>query len=230
MQSSMTPDSRLLTALPYLKTGCRVIDVGTDHAYLPIYLVQQGIASAVLACDINRGPIESARANIHSAQLDAQIQTLQTDGLNGTSFFSPDNILIFGMGGELILRILRDAEWVKNPNIGLILQPMSRANLLRRFLVENGFCIEGESLSYEGKYYQTIATRYCGVIERYSEEEEILGRWNLQTPSPLFEGFLKHEISVYEAILKGKQQSLAADASYERHIIQLLKQRLEEIK
>ena len=222
------PDSRLRSAIPYLKKGGRVIDVGTDHAYLPIYLVREGIVREALACDINRGPIDSARSNIASAGLERQISTLQTDGLHGAEGFAPDDVMIFGMGGELIVRILSEAPWVKDGSIGLILQPMSRAHTLRAWLCENGFAITGESLTYEDKYYQTIAARYApDASERYSEEECLLGKRNIAEPSPLFEGFLRHEIGVYEAILAGKSRSCTADTRDETRILKFLRERLE---
>jgi len=224
------PDARLQSAIPYLKKGGSVIDVGTDHAYLPIYLVREGIVHKALACDINRGPIESARANIAAAGLSDRIDTLQTDGLHGTDAFAPDNVMIFGMGGELIVKILSEAPWIKSDSIGLILQPMSRAHILRRWLSENGFCIEGESLSMVDRHYQTVYARYNpDAVTVYSEEECILGKWNIERNPPLFEGFLRHEISVYEAILRGKSKSESADTRDETRILKFLKERLERI-
>lgn len=230
MQTELRPDSRLLSAVPYLTVHGRVADVGTDHAYLPIYLVRNGISSEALACDINQGPIESARANIAAAGLSERIGTLHTDGLHGVESFHPDDVMIFGMGGELIVRILDEAPWVMNEKIGLVLQPMSRAHLLRAYLLEKGFAIVGETLSYEEKYYQTIAARYCGRSETYTEEELLLGKWNIETVPPLFGGFLRHEIGVHEAILRGKSRSQTADTAYEEHILQRLKARLEKIR
>ncbi|MBQ8311008.1 MAG: SAM-dependent methyltransferase [Clostridia bacterium] len=224
------PDSRLQSAIPYLKKGGRVIDVGTDHAYLPIYLVKQGIVGAALACDINRGPIDSARANIAAAGFTDRISTLQTDGLHGTEAFTPDDVMIFGMGGELIVKILSEAPWIRTSGIGLILQPMSRAHVLRRWLTENGFAIMGETLTHVDKYYQTIAARYApDRAERYDGEECILGKLNILDKPPLFEGFLRHEIGVYEAILNGKAKSAHADTRDETRILNFLKQRLETL-
>lgn len=224
------PDARLKSAIPYLKKGGRVIDVGTDHAYLPIYLVREGIVQQALACDINRGPIESARSNIATAGLSDQIDTLQTDGLHGAESFAPDDVMIFGMGGELIVKILSEASWLKSEEIGLILQPMTRAHMLRQWLTENGFCIEGEALSMVDRHYQTIYARYNpSAVTLYSEEEYILGRWNIEQNSPLFEGFLRHEIGVYEAILHGKSKSDSADTRDEERILKFLKERLEKI-
>ena len=230
MQTELRPDSRLLSAVPYLSVGGRVADIGTDHAYLPIYLVQSGICAEALACDINQGPIESARANIAAAGLSDRIATLRTDGLHGVENFCPDNIMIFGMGGELIIRILEEAPWTMNEKIGLVLQPMSRAHLLRAYLLEHGFAITGEMISYEDKYYQTIAARYCGEKQSYTEEELLLGRWNIDRTPPHFEGFLRHEIGVYEAIIKGKSRSRTADTADEERIVNILNTRLEKLK
>ena len=230
MQTIPTLSARLMSALPYLKKGGAVIDVGTDHAYLPIFLVREGISSRALACDINRGPIESAERNIAAAGFACQIDTLCTDGLHATEGFDPDNILIFGMGGELIIRILSEAPWVKDANVGLVLQPMTRAHLLRRWLLENGFAIVGETITHEDRYYQTISARYCGKNEEYTEEELLLGRLNIENNAPNLRGFIEHEIGVWEAIRRGKSQSANADTSDEDRTLQFLSERLETLK
>ncbi len=217
--------ARLCSAVPYITRGGCVADIGTDHAYLPIYLVREGIAACAVACDINEGPIRSARANIDAAGFSGVIDTLLTDGLHGVDAYAPDDVLIFGMGGELIVKILSEAPWVRNASVGLILQPMSRANILRRFLAENGFCIIGETISFEEKYYQTIAARYTGERYAYSETECRVGRLNIQTRPVLFEPFVRHEIHVLDNILAGKACSKDADTSAERE----LKQKLEEL-
>ncbi len=224
------PDRRLLSAIPYLKKGGRVADIGTDHAYLPIYLVAEGYVSKALAADINEGPVESARANIARAGLGGSIHTLLTDGLHGVEDFHPDDILIFGMGGELILRILKEAPWVRDSSVGLVLQPMSRAHLLRRWLTANGFAIVGESLTREDKYYQTIHARFGLVQDKpYTEAEELLGRRSLLLDTAHREGFVCHELAVLERIKHGKCASATADTSEEERLIAALTQELEEL-
>ena len=225
LQLSVTPDTRLLSAVPYLTRGGSVADVGTDHAYLPIYLVQEGIVSHALACDINEGPILSARKNIAEAGLLDRIDTLQTDGLHGVEAYSPDNIMIFGMGGELIARILSEAPWIKRESVGLILQPMSRVSVLREWLLKNGFAIVGETVTFEDKYYQTVCARYCGERSSYSAVELQVGRLNISNRPPHFEGLVRHEIAVLDAIIRGKSRSESADVAEELR----LKQDLEEL-
>ena len=229
MSTLSRPDNRLLSAVSYLTRGGRCIDVGTDHAYLPIYLVSEGIVSHAMACDINQGPLDSAKEHICSAGLETQIDTFLTDGLQGLEAFDADDIMIFGMGGELIIKILDEAPWVRNEGIGLILQPMSRANLLRKYLVENGFEILGETLSQSGKIYQTIHARFCGKSDSYTEEELLLGRRNIEENPPLFSAFVAHELEVCKRVLKGKELSATACAEEERKMIEILTKRLESL-
>ena len=227
MQENRSIDigARLQSALPYITPGGCVADIGTDHAYLPIHLVREGMISHAVACDINEGPIESARMHIAAAGFSDRIDTLLTDGLHGVEQYAPDDILIFGMGGELIVKILSEAPWIKNERIGLILQPMSRASVLRRWLCENGFLITGETLSFEDKYYQTLVARYTGKTEHYTETELAVGRLNIGARPPLFDGFVRHEIEVLNKILVGKSKSENADTAAEKQ----MKRNLEEL-
>jgi tRNA (adenine22-N1)-methyltransferase len=208
------PDSRLQSAVPYIRQGAIVADIGTDHAYLPIELVRRGVAKRAVACDINRGPIERAAEHIKEAGLEGLIDTLQTDGLLGVEHYSPDHILIFGMGGELIARILSDADWVRNECITLVLQPMTRAETLRRWLLSSGFSIVGETVSFEEQYYQTICARFGGKTETYSEGELLIGKHYTREMIPYLIGMITRRIDVLAAAAEGKKkgnQDISAD-------------------
>ena len=218
-------DARLGAALPFLRGGV-MADVGTDHAYLPIAALQQGLATFAVATDIHKGPAEVAAAHLSANGVGAdRAAVLLTDGLHGAESFGADDVMIFGMGGELIVRILAEADWVKDPAVGLILQPMTRIATLREWLLQNGFEITGETITYEDKFYQTVAARYSGEIGKYDPVELLLGRHNLNTRPPLFEGLVRHEIHVLNAIVNGKSKSLSADVSEELRMIA----RLEEL-
>ncbi|MBR5124243.1 MAG: SAM-dependent methyltransferase [Clostridia bacterium] len=165
MPIKLTP--RLLTAVSYVRGSRLVADIGTDHAYLPIYLCEQrkltpvtvgsGETLCAVAADINKGPVERADEHIAAARLTKYIKTVQTDGLTGLDLYDPQDILIFGMGGELIASILAAAPWVNVPGKRLILQPMTHAEKLREYLLAAGYSIVGETLSREGdRIYQTI--------------------------------------------------------------------------
>lgn len=175
----LTP--RLETAVPYVRPEHLTADVGTDHAYLPIYLCASGRLTPVpvppdvpllagqtypsalcaIASDINKGPVDRAALHVRAAGLQDRVLTVRTPGLEGLEPFSPTNIIIFGMGGELIASILEDAPWVCRADVRLILQPMTHAEKLRAFLFERGFRLAGETLSREeSRIYQTICAEY----------------------------------------------------------------------
>lgn len=225
MSNSGTPDNRLLSAIPYLREGGVVADIGTDHAYLPIEVCRRGICRRAVACDINEGPIRSARANIRSAGLTERIDTLCTDGLHGVEAYAPDDIVIFGMGGELIVRILRDAPWVRDARLRLILQPMSRAEVLRRYLWENGFTVVGETVSRADRLYQTICACYTGVPEPFDDAELLVGRDRFLLASPLAGDLLRQKIAVLGQIVAGKHAG-GADTAYEDALIRSLRNKL----
>lgn len=165
MPIKLTP--RLMTAVPFVRPGRLLADIGTDHAYLPIYLCEQrrltpvaagnGEVLCAVAADINKGPVERADEHIAAARLTAYIRTVQTDGLRGLDVYDPDDIVIFGMGGELIAAILEAAPWAAGTGKRLILQPMTHAEKLRAYLLSAGFAIVAETLSREGdRIYQTL--------------------------------------------------------------------------
>ena len=165
-----------------MRQGARFADIGTDHAYLPIALALDGKIRGAVASDINEGPVERGRKNIEEHALSDKISGVLTDGLSGIEPYAPDDILILGMGGELIARILECAPWTKSANIRLCLQPMTHAEVLRRYLIERGFEITDEKIVREGdKLYQLIlASHTTKKISPYSDEEFYLGRVNIQ--------------------------------------------------
>ena len=174
LRSEMTP--RLLTAASMVRKGAVVADVGTDHAYLPIYLVSAGVARRAVASDINQGPLSRAEANIQRFSLSSQISTRLTPGLAGIEEYAPTDILICGMGGELIASILEAAEFVRDPEIRLILQPMTSSRELRLWLSANGFAITEERLAKEKeKLYVVIAATYTGEPYTMSVEDSYIG-------------------------------------------------------
>ena len=219
--------ARLQSALAYLTAGGTVADIGTDHAYLPIEIIKKGLSRRAVACDINRGPIESAMRNIEAAGLSDRIDTVQTDGLHGVESYHPTDILIFGMGGELIVKILSEAPWVQNDGIGLILQPMSHAEILRRWLAENGFSVLGETLTYEEQYYQTIYARFCGEPYMPSEEELYFGKEILKSDSPLLKGYLTARAKTLRNVIAGKKKG-NADTALEARLVAKIEARLAE--
>lgn len=225
-------DRRLSTAIKYLRSGMKLADVGTDHAYLPIYAVMNGISSFAIASDINEGPINRAKLHIESYSLSDKIATLRTDGLRGLEVYSPDDIVIFGMGGELIVNILNNAPWVKTGNRRFILQPMTNADTVRSFLAENGFDIIGETLSEEtGKLYVTLCCEHTGKTESLSYAEALLGRYNIENAlsSPLFEKLTHRVLNTYQVRLDGKK-SAGINTTLEETVIKEISCVIEKIE
>ena len=152
---------RLDRIISLIRPGDCLADIGTDHAYVPIAAVSQGLCRRALACDIVPGPLERARANIAAAGLSERIEVLHGDGLKPLGAEQPDCIVIAGMGGPLMQRILREGGEKIGPNTQLILSPQSELMEFRTFLWESGMEIRREALiEEEGKFYVILD---CGL-------------------------------------------------------------------
>jgi tRNA (adenine22-N1)-methyltransferase len=144
-----------------VSSGTGLIDVGTDHGYLPVRLAQRAYTGFLYASDINPGPLAAARRTAREASVEDRIGFLLCDGLDDCPKDRIDTIVIAGMGGDLICRILDRAEWCLDGAYTLILQPMTKAEVLRYWLVNNGYCLEEERLVRDGgKLYQIIRARF----------------------------------------------------------------------
>lgn len=171
---------RLQCAAEQVRAGAFVADVGTDHAYLPIALVLDGTARGGVVTDIHRGPIERAREHIRLYGLEDRLTPICCDGLSDEACRTAEDILILGMGGELIADILARAPWTGQKGIRLILQPMTHAELLRAFLNGHGYSIVEERLAEEDRIYQILCAEYTGVTEAYTPLELLVGKKNLE--------------------------------------------------
>lgn len=170
-------DARLEAAARLVGEGT-VADIGSDHALLPIELVRRGTPRA-LASDINEGPCERARIHVRAAGLTDKITVKCCPGLDGIEEFAPDNIIIAGMGGELIASILGASDYPEKSECRLILQPMTMHGELRRFLAD-GYRITHETVVREGgKHYQLMAAVWDGERRTFTDAELRLGALNL---------------------------------------------------
>lgn len=154
---------RLAVCASFVRRGSAVADIGTDHALLPVWLVREGIASRAIASDINEGPISRARLNIEQHGMQDAITTVVADGLAGIAPGQVSDIVIAGMGGDLIAMILSAAEWVRDENVRLILQPMSHAERLREYLFSAGFAVtEEQAVIDSGRVYSVMCAHFAG--------------------------------------------------------------------
>jgi tRNA (adenine22-N1)-methyltransferase len=146
-----------------IPNGARVADIGADHGYLGIYLLQTGVASFVTASDVREQPLDSARANAARFGMTERMDFVLCDGLSGLTAETADAFVICGMGGDTIARILDECPWAADPRYTWVLQPNTSANDLRRYLGEHGWRIEQERLIDEGKFiYNLLQARYGG--------------------------------------------------------------------
>ena len=178
-------DFRLQTVASFVREGSRLADIGTDHALLPCALVASGHCPSAIASDIRVGPTEAARRSVTAAQLKTQVDVRLGGGLETVLPNEVDDVVIAGMGGETIAAILADAPWTKDAHYRLILQPMTRAEKLRRFLYENGYVIEEERIADDGKRcYTVLCVSYTGEVFVPTAEDCFVGKIPLPEGKP----------------------------------------------
>lgn len=149
---------RLETVISFVPARSRVADVGTDHGYVPIRLIEDGIAEHAIAMDVREGPLLRAKEHIAQYEMEDRIETRISDGLAGLKPGEADAVILAGMGGELMLQILRDGSHVREQISCFVLSPQSELELFRRGLEELGLVIRREAMVYEdGKYYTVMA-------------------------------------------------------------------------
>lgn len=219
-------NKRFDSIISQVRHGGSVADIGCDHAYVSCKLVQLGISSRVYASDIRPGPLRAAVKNIEKYGLTSQITARLADGLDGIEDFAPDDIIIAGMGGELIAEIISKSEYTKTSGVNLILQPMTSTYELRLFLSKNGFDIINELLCRDsGKIYEIILCTFTGKPYEISEELLHVG---IKTHSdPLFCEFVSNKTEKFSNIINGKRLS-CTECDYECDIVKKLKILLEE--
>ena len=216
----MLPDDRLKTAASLVTDGGVTADVGTDHGYIPIWLLQQGICRSAVASDINRGPLERARENGIRYGVADRLKLYLCDGLDGVE---PEengvtDICICGMGGELIGAIVCRSAYVKERRTNLILQPMSSGYELRKVLLEDGFVIREERLCQAaGRVYSCIRADYTGEKIVYTEGQLLVGR-EMSREDPLYPKWIERHKKALEKQIRGREAG-GLDTAYERAVL-----------
>ena len=200
--------NRLMTAAALVTQGYTLADVGTDHGYIPIYLLQQKKIPAAIAMDINEGPLERAKEHIALYGLQAYIQTRLSDGVEA--------VLIAGMGGGLVMHILKNGEKVCQSAKELILQPQSEIENVREFLREEGYAILAEDMVLEdGKFYPMMKVQYQGENAQKASEvlklSDLYGGLLLQNRHPVLKTFLEKEKLIYTGIKENLEKQPASE-------------------
>ena len=187
--------NRLLAAAGMVTKGNIVADIGCDHAYTSIYLCQAGIAPKVIAMDVNKGPLVGAKAHVEEAGLTEKIDIRLSDGLQRLVPDEADSVLLCGMGGLLMIKILSDYPEAVASLKELILQPQSEIGEVRRYLHKQGYEITKEHmLKEDGKFYVMMRAVKSDVPQAYETEcDYVYGKLLLEEKSPVLEEYLARE-------------------------------------
>ena len=162
------------------------VDVGTDHGYLPIHMAENGYKGKIFASDVNADPLNKAIRNAKEAGLSDKIDFFLCDGLEKCPRDEIDTIVVAGMGGDMIVKILDEGYWCMSSDYKLILQPMSKQEILRYWLVYNDFEINHElQLEENGTIYQIIVATFGGKT-KLNDAELYIGSYNLARDKQLY--------------------------------------------
>lgn len=223
-------DKRLETIYSFIEDGLGVIDVGTDHGYLPAALAQRGYKGNIYASDIKRGPLDAAIRTADKADVAERIGFLLSDGLDACPPEAVDTIVVAGMGGDMICRILDRAEWCMDNRYKLLLQPMTKAEVLRYWLVNNEFEIYREELVEDGgAIYQVLVAR-LGTPAKLCDAELYTGSFPLIQQSPLFTQHIEKQIARFEKACAGLQESRSSEKQAREEVYRSVLQQLREEK
>ncbi len=148
-----------------VRRGNTVADIGTDHAYLPAYLVLNGISPKALACDVRKGPLDNAKKTVEQYGIGDKITLRLSDGFDEIEPSEAQDFVMCGMGGTLMEELVSRTEWLKDTTKRIIVQPQSHAEDIRRYFAQNGFKILFEDACIDsGKIYCAMAAEYTGKI------------------------------------------------------------------
>lgn len=232
MDKNFKLSPRLHAAASFVRPGARVIDVGTDHAYIPLWLLRNGLVEFSAGSDINEGPLAAAAKNAREWGFGDELKLYLSNGLASceceTNDF--DHVIICGMGGELISSIISNSAYASQKGIRFILQPMTMQDKLRIYLSQNGFVITDETIVFDsGKFYQCIVCEYSGAVYSLSPIELLIGQINIKNrrDNPVFYDYAENLLQIFAKKVRGMNLG-GHDASYETALLSELSAFLQE--
>lgn len=212
----MELSKRLYAVASLVTEGASVADIGTDHGYIPIYLMEHQIASKVIAMDINRGPLERARMHVIGHGLKGKIETRLSDGLQAVAPGEVDTMIAAGMGGGLVIKILEEGKKVVECLDVCILQPQSEIRKVREYLASHSLKIIKEDMVEEdGKFYPMMKVVH-GAPETYTECEYLYGRCLLRNQHPVLKKYLQREMAIKESIVRQLDKRMNSESAAQR--------------
>ena len=218
----LQPRLRLLADM--VPQGARLADIGTDHGYLPVWLMQQGRIASAIAADIGPEPLAHARrtAEEYGTALDLRL----CDGLRGIAAHEADTVVMAGMGGETIIHILTDSPWPRDSGCTLLLQPQTKVELLRLWLSRNGYACENERLVWDKNYLYPVLRVNGGICPALTELQTLTGV--LLDGDPLYADYLTQHAEKLLHIAEGLRRSGREDALHRAEAAEALAQQIEE--
>ena len=223
-QKQLALQPRLCRLSQLVPDGCRLTDVGTDHGYLPVALLQQGRILSAIASDIGAEPLEHARRTAQQYGVKG-IDFRLCSGLSAIAPEETDVIVIAGMGGETIIAILSAAPWTRNGHM-LLLQPMTKAADLRHWLADNGYTFTGEHLVEDkGRLYPILIVT-GGTHRPLTEAEALCGV--LLADDPLYDACLSEHAAKLRRSAEGLRRSSNPDAAAQAAHMDALAEELEQ--
>ncbi|MDO4581210.1 MAG: class I SAM-dependent methyltransferase [Bacillota bacterium] len=221
-------DSRLMAAAELVLPDKPAADIGTDHSYLPVYLVVNGICPRVIATDKSRGSFQKAQQLVELLSLEHQIDVRLGDGLEPLQPQEAATIIISGMGGHLIKDILAASPHITAGCRRLVLQPQKHIAMLRQWLAANDWRIVAEQIAFDnGFYYELLAAEHGQMT--LSEDEAVFGPLLLRDPHPLFGQYLRAKLADLHTLIEQLQEAPSTDAKQRLQTLQVLTDKIERI-
>ena len=223
----MELSKRLQAVADLLSEGMRVADIGTDHGYIPIYLVETGKCPSAFAMDINKGPILRAKEHIAAHGLEDKITVRLSDGVKALRVGECDSVNVAGMGGALAIKIMEEGRTVFKSLKEFVLQPQSELEKVRKYLCENDYCIIAEDMVLEdGKFYPMMKV-INGTAPKYNNLELSYGPLLLEQKHPVLKTFLEKEKQKRSKI---KETIVKEAGEHNKTRIREIESELEEIE
>lgn len=220
---------RLALCARLVRKNRPVCDVGTDHAYLPIWLIKSGATPRAVAADVNEGPLKAAEANAVKYCVGDALALRLSNGLREISPEEADDVVIAGMGGELILSIIEEAGWLRDGSKYLVLQPMSAADVLRAGLKRLGFSVlEEYAVEDSGKVYTAFSAEYIGKTPETDELYPYLGKLEINCAAA--KKYAQKQVKSLHGKLKGAMHGRAEASPDElKRLIDEIEMRCREV-
>lgn len=214
--------NRLIACCDFVKPGARVADVGCDHGYLGIYLLQSGIASSVIASDVNEMPLKSAVDNASKYSVRNHISFYLSDGVRNIPR-DFDTLVCAGMGADTMISILSAAPWLQDRRYRLILQCQSKRPELRRWLCDHGFAITRETLAQDGKFIYPVTEVEYAPSQPLSPAQCYITPALLRSRHPLLPAFFRRVLERVQLTLNGLQHAQSPESTVFETILSDLK-------